>query len=45
LSVKLGKIMGIPVRIHYTLWLVFILIAWSLAYGYMPSQYPGLDKL
>lgn len=35
--------MGIPVRIHYTLWLVFILIAWSLAYGYMPRQYPGLD--
>jgi len=45
LSVKLGKIMGIPVRIHYTLWLVFILIAWSLAYGYMPRQYPGLSTL
>lgn len=37
--------MGIPVRIHYTLWLVFILIAWSLAYGYMPRQYPGLSVL
>lgn len=34
--------MGIPVRIHYTLWLVFVLIVWSLAYGYMPRQYPGL---
>jgi Zn-dependent protease/predicted transcriptional regulator len=34
--------MGIPVTIHYTLWLVFILIAWSLAYGYMPARYPGL---
>jgi Zn-dependent protease/predicted transcriptional regulator len=42
LSVKLGNIMGIPVTIHYTLWFVFILIAWSLAVGYMPSQYPGL---
>ena len=42
MSVKLGRIMGIPVRIHYTMWLVFILIAWSLASGYMPSQYPGL---
>jgi Zn-dependent protease/predicted transcriptional regulator len=42
LSVKLGKIMGIPVTIHYTLWFAFILIAWSLAVGYMPSQYPGL---
>lgn len=43
MSVRLGRIMGIPVRIHYTLWLVFILIAWSLAYGYMPHQYPGLS--
>ena len=45
MSVKLGKIMGIPVRIHYTLWFVFILIAWSLAYSYMPRQYPGLSTL
>jgi Zn-dependent protease/predicted transcriptional regulator len=42
LSVKLGKIMGIPITIHYTLWFVFALIAWSLAVGYMPNQYPGL---
>jgi Zn-dependent protease/predicted transcriptional regulator len=42
MSVRLGKIMGIPVRIHYTLWFVFLLIAWSLAVGYMPQQYPGL---
>jgi len=42
MSVRLGKIMGIPIRIHYTLWLVFGLIAWSLAVGYMPHQYPGL---
>jgi Zn-dependent protease/predicted transcriptional regulator len=41
--VRLGRIMGIPIRIHYTLWFVFILIAWSLAVGYMPQQYPGLS--
>ncbi len=45
MSIRLGKIMGIPVRIHYTLWLVFILIAWSLAVGYMPHQYPGLNSI
>jgi len=45
MSVKIGTIMGIPVRIHYTLWLVFLLIAWTLAYGYMPQQYPGLSTL
>src|SRR6266540_2502803 len=41
-SFRVGKIIGIPIRIHYTLWLVFFLIAWSLAEGYMPAQYPGL---
>jgi len=45
LSVKVGKIMGIPVTIHYTLWFVFALIAWSLAVGYMPDQYPGLGAI
>jgi Zn-dependent protease/predicted transcriptional regulator len=34
--------MGIPITIHYTLWFVFFLIAWSLASGYMPKEYPGL---
>jgi Zn-dependent protease/predicted transcriptional regulator len=42
LSFNIGRIMGIPVRIHYTLWLVLLLIAWSLAEGYMPQHYPGL---
>jgi Zn-dependent protease len=37
--------MGIPVRIHYTLWFVFVLIAWTLARVNMPQQYPGLDIL
>jgi Zn-dependent protease/predicted transcriptional regulator len=41
-SLNIGRIIGIPVRIHYTLWLVLVLIAWSLAEGYMPQHYPGL---
>lgn len=45
MSIRLGKIMGIPVRIHYTLWVIFVLIAWSLAYSYMPNQYPGLSTI
>jgi len=39
------KIMGIPVRINYTLWFAFILIAWSLASEYMPQEYPGLNSI
>jgi Zn-dependent protease/predicted transcriptional regulator len=41
-SLNIGRIIGIPVRIHYTLWLVLLLIAWSLADVSLPQQYPGL---
>ena len=40
MSVNIGKILGIPIRIHWTLWFVFLLIAWSLAVGYLPVTYP-----
>jgi Zn-dependent protease/CBS domain-containing protein len=43
MSVNIGKILGIPIRIHWTLWLVFLLIAWSLAVGYLPATYPTLS--
>lgn len=42
MSVRLGRIIGIPITIHYTMWFVFLLIAWSLASS-MPLQYPGLS--
>ena len=44
MSFNIGRIIGIPVRIHYTLWLVLLLIAWSLADGYLPQNYRGLDQ-
>ena len=43
MSVNIGRIIGIPIRIHWTLWLVFVLIAWSLADGYLPQTYPSLS--
>src|SRR5437867_8193508 len=43
MSLNIGRIIGIPVRIHYTLWLVLLLISWSLADGYLPQNYSGLD--
>lgn len=39
MSVNIGRIIGIPIRVHWTLWLVFVLIAWSLADGYLPMTY------
>jgi len=43
LSMKIGSLLGIPVRLHYTLVLAVLLIAWTLAVGYMPAEYPNLS--
>jgi Zn-dependent protease len=38
---ELFDIWGIPIRIHVSWLLVFGLVAWSLAAGYFPHEYPG----
>jgi hypothetical protein len=39
---KLGRIGGIAeVGIHYTWLFAFALVAWSLAGGFFPANYPG----
>jgi Zn-dependent protease/predicted transcriptional regulator len=45
LSLTLGKIFGIEIRLHYTWFIVFIFITWSLATGSLPQQYPGLTVI
>lgn len=40
-SITVGKIIGIPVGIHTSWFLIVALIAWSLASGYFPQEYPG----
>jgi Zn-dependent protease/CBS domain-containing protein len=42
-SIRLARIAGIDVRIHYTWLFAFALIAWSLAAGFFPETTPGLD--
>ncbi len=43
-SLRLGRIAGIEIGIHYTWALAFILIAWSLAQGFFPAYYPGWSQ-
>ena len=43
-SFRLGRIAGIEIGAHYTWLLAFFLIAWSLAQGFFPQNYPGWDK-
>jgi Zn-dependent protease len=39
---RIARIIGIPIYIHYTWFIIFGLIAWSLSEGYFPSRYPDL---
>lgn len=40
-SFGIGRVAGIPVRIHINWFLTAALVTWSLAVGYFPLEYPG----
>ena len=42
MSFQIAKVKGIPVRLHFTLILVFLLITWTLASNFMPQYFPDL---
>jgi len=41
-GIKLFKVFGIQISIDYSWFIVFVLFAWSLSYGYFPFKHPGL---
>jgi Zn-dependent protease/predicted transcriptional regulator len=43
-GLKLFRVLGIQISLNYTWFIVFGLIAWSLAIGYFPSSYPDLSR-
>jgi Zn-dependent protease len=40
-SIPLGRILGIPLGLDYSWFLIFALVTWSLGSSYFPEQYPG----
>lgn len=40
---RIGKIIGIPIELHASWFLIFALLTWSLATGFLPQEYPGLS--
>ncbi len=42
-TVQLFRVRGVPVRIHWTWLLVFVLVFWSLATSLFPATYPRLS--
>jgi Zn-dependent protease/predicted transcriptional regulator len=43
LSLQVAKIRGIPIRLHFTLLIAFILISWTVSAHLMPEIYPRLS--
>jgi len=42
-GILLGRIWNIPIRLHLSWFVIFFLVTWSLASGYLPSEYPQLS--
>jgi Zn-dependent protease len=42
---SLGKIFGIPLAVDYSWFLIFILLTWTLATGYFPSEFKNWPTL
>ncbi len=38
-SISLGRILGIPIGLDYSWFLIFVLLTWSLATSYYPAEY------
>jgi len=40
---QIGRILGIPIKVHASWFPVFAFVTWSLATGYLPEALPGLS--
>ena len=43
IAFSIGKVFGVPIRVHFSWFLIFALITWTLAVFFLPSQFPGLS--
>jgi ABC-type antimicrobial peptide transport system permease subunit len=40
-SLRIGKIFGIEISIHFSWIIILVLLTWSLAVGWFSQLYPG----
>ncbi len=43
-AIKLGKIFGIEIRLHFSWIIIFFLVGYSLSFFYFPTRYPDLPR-
>jgi Zn-dependent protease/predicted transcriptional regulator len=42
-AIRVARLFGIPVFVHASWLVIFVLVAWTLATGYFPERYPHLS--
>jgi len=42
-STTLFRIFGIDIKLHFSWWFVFFLLAWALSAAFFPQEYPGFS--
>ena len=40
-TIPLGRVLGIPIGLHYSWFLIFVLLTWMLAASYYPTEFQG----
>ena len=45
MSLEISKVMGVPIKLHFTLIIILALLSWTLSSGFMPRFYPNLDPV
>jgi Zn-dependent protease len=45
MSLEISKVKGVPIKLHFTLIIILVLLSWTLSSGFMPRFYPNLDPL
>ena len=43
-SIRIGKVWGIPISLHFSWFFIFTLATWSLATSYFPNEFPALSS-
>ena len=41
-GIFIGRVWGIPLYLHFSWFIIFVMITWSLASGYFPMEFPDM---
>lgn len=45
MSLQIAKVKNIPIKLHFTLIIVFLLLAWTASSNFMPTYFPNLSVI